>query len=126
MMTENITLEGENVTLTCKYDSSGQNLQWYRQYPESSPEYVLLVFGTTGDVIRADPQNLRLSAKVHSDSNHVSMEISSVMVSDSALYYCALGPTVTGNPINQHKNLHQMENSIFIYSYYTLFVLLFH
>lgn len=105
MSTENILLVGENVTLTCKYDGNVQNLQWYRQYPESSPEYVLSVFKATGDVVRADPQNLRLSAKVHSDSNHVSIEISSVKISDSAVYYCAVEPTVTGNPIYLYKNV---------------------
>lgn len=49
MVTENITSEGENFTLACKYDGNVQNLQWYRQYPESSPEYVLLVFEATDD-----------------------------------------------------------------------------
>ena len=98
MMTEINTLDGENVTLSCKYDGTNiQSLQWYLQSPGSRPEYVLLVYETTNTVIRADFQNLRLNATVNSERNQVSLEISSAKISDSAVYYCALQPTVTGN-----------------------------
>ena len=102
MMAEINALDGENVTLSCKYDGTNiQSLQWYLQYPGSRPEYVLLVFVR---VIHADSQNLRLNATVNSDRNQVSLEISSAKSSDSAVYYCALQPTVTGNTTSLYKN----------------------
>ena len=105
MMTEMNALDGENVTLSCKYDGTNiQSLQWYLQYPGSKPEYVLLVYETTNTVIHAASQNLRLNATVNSDRNQVSLEISSAKISDSAVYYCALQPTVTGNTTSLYKN----------------------
>ena len=103
-MAEMNVLEGENVTLSCKYDGNIQSLQWYHQYPGSRPEYLLSVFEATNSLVRADPQNLRLNAMVNSDSNQVSLEISSAKISDSAVYYCALQPTVTGNTTSLYKN----------------------
>uniref|UniRef100_A0A3B1KAY1 Ig-like domain-containing protein n=1 Tax=Astyanax mexicanus TaxID=7994 RepID=A0A3B1KAY1_ASTMX len=78
--------EGESVTLKCSYDSSSQYvyLFWYRQYPNRALQYLLL---------RGARSQERFKASV--DKTAVSLEISSTAVSDSALYYCALRPTVT-------------------------------
>ena len=104
MMTEHNAFVGENVILSCKYDGSLETLQWYRLYPGSKPEYVLLVYEATNTVIHADSQNLRLNAMVNSDRKQVSLKISSAKISDSAVYYCALQPTVTGNTTSLYKN----------------------
>ncbi|KTF83248.1 hypothetical protein cypCar_00022195 [Cyprinus carpio] len=88
--------EGSNVTLSCSY-SSADYLYWYRQYPGSAPEFIELILdGTTSPKkSEVDP---RLSVKlIKREQKHVDLEISSAAVSDSALYYCALRPTVTGN-----------------------------
>ncbi|CAB1326157.1 unnamed protein product [Coregonus sp. 'balchen'] len=74
-------LEGDVIKLFCNY-SSASNLQWYRQYPGSSPIFLLLTGVTSNpSVVKAKPEDLRLS------------EISSAEVTDPALYYCALQPT---------------------------------
>uniref|UniRef100_A0A8C1B3L0 Ig-like domain-containing protein n=1 Tax=Cyprinus carpio carpio TaxID=630221 RepID=A0A8C1B3L0_CYPCA len=85
--------ERETVILSCKYDSQARNLQWYRQYPGSRPEFLLLVY-ESNSVLHAEPPFPRLNASVNKEGKWVYLEISSVAVTDSALYYCALEPTV--------------------------------
>ena len=98
--------EGETVILSCKYDVSVQNLFWYRQYPGSGLEFLLLVVESSKKtVVYADPPIPRLDGNMNMGDKKVDLEISSAEVSDSALYYCALRPTVTGNMITLYKNL---------------------
>ena len=95
------SLQDDTVTLSCTYDGSVSNLQWYRQYPGSRPEYLLMIIPSTKSVTRASSLLQRLNATV--DENRVDLLISSAAVSDSALYYCAMEPTVTGNPATLYK-----------------------
>ncbi|KAK7163306.1 hypothetical protein R3I93_007370 [Phoxinus phoxinus] len=98
--------EGETVILSCKYDVSAQNLLWYRQYPGSGLEYLLLVVESSKKtVIYANPPIPRLDGKMNMGDKKVDLEISSAEVTDSAVYYCALRPTVTENMITLYKNL---------------------
>ncbi|KAI4899270.1 hypothetical protein NFI96_029733 [Prochilodus magdalenae] len=95
-------VEGETVTLSCRYEGSVYNLQWYRQYPGSRPEYLLMINPSTKGVSYANPRIPRLDGAVN--GSVVDLEISSAAVSDSVLYYCALEPTVTGNPDTLYRN----------------------
>ncbi|CAB1326180.1 unnamed protein product [Coregonus sp. 'balchen'] len=152
--TEELVQEGRNVHLSCKYDGTVYNLQWYRQYPRSKPEFLfcedltplkkeeyclegthvtlsynysrtasagdefywyhqdtaqrpefLLYISGTGFIKKADPLNTRISTKLNEEKNRLDLEISSAEVTDSALYYCAVRPTVTGNLHTLYKNL---------------------
>uniref|UniRef100_A0A3B3Q3S3 T-cell receptor alpha/delta variable 14.0 n=1 Tax=Paramormyrops kingsleyae TaxID=1676925 RepID=A0A3B3Q3S3_9TELE len=94
--------EGDNVTLSCNYSGSVNNLQWYRQYPRSAPEFLLLIMESSGSVPYPKP---RMSPKVDKENKRVDLELSSTEVTDSAVYYCALRPTVTGNSLTLYKNL---------------------
>ncbi|CAB1326170.1 unnamed protein product, partial [Coregonus sp. 'balchen'] len=83
-----VASERDRVTLSCNY-TSDVSLQWYRQYPKSAPQLVVMEYvdNTPGLILNHDKKDKR-----------VDLEISSAEVTDSALYYCALRPTVTGNP----------------------------
>ncbi|ROL46416.1 Immunoglobulin heavy variable 1-45 [Anabarilius grahami] len=93
---------GDEVTLSCKYDGAVNNLHWYRQYPGSKPEFLAYIYPHG---LKSEPLPPRLLPKVDKNNNLVYLEISSAEVSDSALYYCALTPTVTGNTSSLYKNI---------------------
>ena len=99
-------LQGDSVTLSCKYNGSFTTdyLLWYRQYSRSRPEFLILINEDKSVEQKADPPVAGVSANVNEEKNRVDLLISSAAVSDSALYYCALRPTVTGNPATLYKN----------------------
>nr|XP_023990546.1 uncharacterized protein LOC111957065 [Salvelinus alpinus] len=99
---------GSNVLLSCNY-SSAYNLLWYKQSPGSAPQYLLLIPHSTGTEYRADSLDARFSGKLNKEKTRVDLEISSADVTDSALFYCALRPTVTGNSETLYKNLTSPE-----------------
>uniref|UniRef100_A0A8C2F1G0 Ig-like domain-containing protein n=1 Tax=Cyprinus carpio TaxID=7962 RepID=A0A8C2F1G0_CYPCA len=88
--------DGNSVTLSCNYTGVVYNLLWYRQYQRSKPE-LLLFMTESGDPVKEDPSAHWLSAKVDKHRKLMELEISPAKT-DSAMYYCALLPTVTGNP----------------------------
>ncbi|KAI5614796.1 hypothetical protein C0J50_11101 [Silurus asotus] len=102
--------EGDNVTLSCNYKPSSSArdyyLHWYRQHPKSKPEFLFYISDSTGH--KSDSISPLLDVKVDKNNKTVDLIISSAAVSDSALYYCALRPTVTGNPAALYKNLHKV------------------
>uniref|UniRef100_A0A3Q1AHE2 Ig-like domain-containing protein n=1 Tax=Amphiprion ocellaris TaxID=80972 RepID=A0A3Q1AHE2_AMPOC len=91
--TEQVVAEGRNIKLTCEYDGSIYNIQWYRQFQRSRPEFLLSI--TEGGSIH--PTLSDFSAHIDKTQKHVDLEIISAAVTDSAVYYCAVRPTVTGN-----------------------------
>ncbi|KAI5103927.1 hypothetical protein C0J45_5553, partial [Silurus meridionalis] len=99
--------ETETVTLKCSYEANSNNiyLYWYKQNPNSAPHF-LLYKGAKSLRDKTNPMPPRLNAEVNKTNKQVDLIISSAAVSDSALYYCALVPTVTGNPAALYKNLH--------------------
>uniref|UniRef100_A0A3B4VR40 Immunoglobulin V-set domain-containing protein n=1 Tax=Seriola dumerili TaxID=41447 RepID=A0A3B4VR40_SERDU len=82
---------------------------WYRQYPGKPPEFLISHTGTGKEV--SDPVS-GLSFKVSEDQTRMDLNISSAAVSDSAVYYCAVKPTVTGNTKTLYKNLWSKDNTI--------------
>ncbi len=106
VQTEVFGTDGDNITLSCNY-SSAISLQWYRQYPNSAPEYLLVILHGTGQVSQKSKlvdQDPRFNGKLNEKKTQVILEISSAKLTDSALYYCALTPTVTGKHYTSYKN----------------------
>ncbi|KAF7705826.1 hypothetical protein C0J45_5543 [Silurus meridionalis] len=100
--------KGDDVTLSCsykKYSGAIDSLQWYREHPKSAPEFLLSITPSGRKSNNIPP---RLDAKVDKIKKQVDLIISSAAVSDSALYYCAVEPTMTGNPAALYKNLHRV------------------
>ncbi|KAI5609700.1 hypothetical protein C0J50_9367, partial [Silurus asotus] len=98
--------ERDDFTLSCSYNASFTNnyLHWYRQQPKSKPVFLLYINDLTGDKSGSFPP--RLDVEVDKNKKQVHLIISSAAVTDSALYYCALAPTVTGNPAALYKNIY--------------------
>ncbi|KAI5614161.1 hypothetical protein C0J50_9157, partial [Silurus asotus] len=89
--------ERSNTTLTCTYDDSAEYLHWYRQKRQSGPEFLLMISKTIETVKRAEHLEPQISIGLCKDKKNVDLEIFPAAVSDSALYYCAMEPTVTQN-----------------------------
>ncbi|KAI9531357.1 hypothetical protein NQZ68_042135 [Dissostichus eleginoides] len=104
--------EGGTVTLGCKFQTSNTaNLIWYKQEVNGYPKYMLKRYSGGGDNA-AEFQKDRFDATLNKPS--VPLQISSAAVTDSAVYYCALQPTVTGNTTTLYKNLWSKDNTILI------------
>uniref|UniRef100_A0A671SUZ1 Ig-like domain-containing protein n=1 Tax=Sinocyclocheilus anshuiensis TaxID=1608454 RepID=A0A671SUZ1_9TELE len=87
--------EGEPVTINCTYSTTDSfpYLFWYQQEIKGYPRYMLKKFPGSGEV---DKQfEGRFDANLNTSTTSVPLMIKNLRVSDSAVYYCALRPTVT-------------------------------
>ncbi|KAK9979210.1 hypothetical protein ABG768_012653 [Culter alburnus] len=98
--------EHDVVTLHCTYSTSDQYpyLYWYQQKNNGFPVYMLRKLSTGSSSSEKEFEE-RFHADLNKSSSSVSLSIRDVCVSDSAVYYCALVPTVTGNTKTLYKNL---------------------
>ncbi|KAJ4921616.1 hypothetical protein JOQ06_022998 [Pogonophryne albipinna] len=102
--------EGDTVTLGCTFKTSNTAyLFWYKQEVNGYPKYMLMRYLGTR-VNAAEFQKDKFDATINKTS--VPLQISSAAVTDSAVYYCALKPTVTGNTNTLYKNLWSKDNTI--------------
>ncbi|KAM3603827.1 uncharacterized protein V6R79_002707 [Siganus canaliculatus] len=105
--------EGDSVTLNCSYKISAgtPKLFWYKQDGNNSPKFILSrvsrVDGNTGKDFKD-----RFSSRLDSSTKSLPLQIQNLQLSDSAVYYCALRPTVTGNTKTLYKNLWSKDNAI--------------
>ena len=96
------SLEDSTVTLSYRYSkqaASNDYFFWYQQYPGKPPE-LLIYHSGSGEVLN----QLKPGLKIKVEKNQINMSISSAAVTDSAVYYCAVRPTVTGNSKTLYKN----------------------
>uniref|UniRef100_A0A3B3Q4B4 Ig-like domain-containing protein n=1 Tax=Paramormyrops kingsleyae TaxID=1676925 RepID=A0A3B3Q4B4_9TELE len=91
--------EGETASLECTFSTSSTNywVHWYLQYPGTAPQFILF----TG----SGKYKERFNASLDKTAMTVSLTVQNVQLSDSAVYYCALRPTVRisfSHPIQKH------------------------
>uniref|UniRef100_A0A3B4WU63 Ig-like domain-containing protein n=1 Tax=Seriola lalandi dorsalis TaxID=1841481 RepID=A0A3B4WU63_SERLL len=107
--TEEFSSEGSTVTLSYNYTKAADYNDyffWYRQYPGKPPQFLIFHLGTQNETKSG------LSVTVSGDKTRMGLQISSAAVTDSAVYYCAVKPTVTGNTKTLYKNLWSKDNTI--------------
>uniref|UniRef100_A0A3P9L3H7 Ig-like domain-containing protein n=1 Tax=Oryzias latipes TaxID=8090 RepID=A0A3P9L3H7_ORYLA len=108
---EVIAAEGDSLTLNCTFETSDKYayLFWYKQEVNSYPKYILKrdTYGTNENA--PEFKKDRFDAELKDKSVH--LQISSAAVTDSAVYYCVLRPTVTGNSKTLYKNSQSTQYS---------------
>uniref|UniRef100_A0A3Q2D8H8 Immunoglobulin V-set domain-containing protein n=1 Tax=Cyprinodon variegatus TaxID=28743 RepID=A0A3Q2D8H8_CYPVA len=108
------SLEGSSVTLSYSYSNkitASDDFFWYQQYPGKPPEFIMHISGLnrprSADNLKSAS---RFSTKLR-EEKHLDLLISSAELTDSAVYYCAVRPTVTGNTRTLYKNLQYCTTS---------------
>uniref|UniRef100_A0A3P9JBW9 Ig-like domain-containing protein n=1 Tax=Oryzias latipes TaxID=8090 RepID=A0A3P9JBW9_ORYLA len=93
--------EGKSVTMKCNYQTADSYpyLYWYKHDSDLQAPQFILWKGIGMTKIEG--------LKIQVQNKQIDLQISSAAVSDSAVYYCALQPTVTGNNKTLYKNLQQ-------------------
>ncbi|EGW10519.1 T-cell receptor alpha chain V region CTL-F3, partial [Cricetulus griseus] len=93
--------EGSPVMLNCTYQTiySGPVVFWYVQYLNKAPQ---LLLRSATENKRTEQQGFH--ATLHKRNSSFHLEKSSMQLSDSALYYCALSDTVREMQGKLHTN----------------------
>ncbi|MEQ2296237.1 hypothetical protein AMECASPLE_022884 [Ameca splendens] len=109
MKNQESSLERSSVSLS--YSLSREVLSndyffWYRQYPGEPPELLISHSASGVEGIKKVPK-----LKIQVTKTQMDLQISSAAVTDSAVYYCAVKPTVTGNTRTLYKNLQYSTTS---------------
>uniref|UniRef100_A0A8C1RZP9 Ig-like domain-containing protein n=1 Tax=Cyprinus carpio TaxID=7962 RepID=A0A8C1RZP9_CYPCA len=97
-----ILFQGETFKLSCSYSTNNDYvvLYWYRQNPKGKPQYLL----RKGARLHHDDNTS--DGRFQSTTSRASTELTITdVLTDSALYYCALKPTMTGNSTTVYKNI---------------------
>ncbi|GCC19782.1 hypothetical protein chiPu_0018528 [Chiloscyllium punctatum] len=87
--------EGKDVTLNCNYTGDGYYLFWYRQFPGKPPEFPVRRHTSGSAKWKADFAQTRFSDAFQKTEDSYRLNISQLLLSDTAVYDCAINLTVT-------------------------------
>ena len=96
VQTAEFSSEGSSVTLSYNISKSVDGddyFLWYRQHTGKPPEFLALVSGL--GLNKTAENQTRFSAKLSEGKTRVDLEIYRSLPTDSAVYCCAVRPTVT-------------------------------
>ncbi|CAL9689539.1 unnamed protein product [Knipowitschia caucasica] len=104
--------EGHTHTLICNFTTTASYacLFWYRQKDGDSPKFMM--WRDTLRNVHNSPEFDESKFGAELVGNSLSLKMEAVDVTDSAVYYCALQPTLTGNTNTLTKNLCGKDNTI--------------
>lgn len=89
--------EGANSTLSCKFSTSVNNVQWFRQNPGGH-------LGNLFYIPTGTQKKGRLEATTDTKDRHSSLIISSSQTTDSAIYFCAVEAQCSSDTCSLYKN----------------------
>ncbi|KAK7879585.1 hypothetical protein WMY93_033707 [Mugilogobius chulae] len=106
--------QGETVEIECTFETNdlSPTLFWYKQEGLGAPKYMMKKMKTTSGWHETHKSQEFNRFEVEAKDNSFHLIIQDVDVTDSAVYYCALRPTVTGNTKTLNKNLWSKDNTI--------------
>lgn len=108
LIAEKHVLEGNDDILAI-ISFTGVYIQWYHQYPKSRPSRPW----NPGFHVSIFPSDTQIQAP-KAEKKPEDLKISAAAVSDSAVYNCALRPTVTGNRVTMYNNPLLSKESAYI------------
>uniref|UniRef100_A0AAV2JW05 Ig-like domain-containing protein n=1 Tax=Knipowitschia caucasica TaxID=637954 RepID=A0AAV2JW05_KNICA len=108
---EDRVTEGHTHTLICNFTTTSAflYLYWYKQEGQGAPKYMMTIY-SGGVIYSPEFDGSKFGAELV--NNSLSLKMEAVDVTDSAVYYCALQPTLTGNTNTLNKNLCSKDNTI--------------
>ena len=105
VQTAEFSSEGSSVTLSyniSKPATAGDYFYWYRQYPGKPAEFLVVITGSeTNTTSQTQP---RFSTKLSEGKSCVFLSVSCAELTDSAVYMCAVRPTVLSCSFILYKN----------------------
>lgn len=90
--------EGASSTLRCKFSTTVNTVQWFRQNPGG--DLINLFYISSGRKVKG-----RLSATTDPKERNSSLHISSSQTTDSAVYFCAVEPQCPPGTCSLYTNL---------------------
>uniref|UniRef100_A0A4W3IFN7 Ig-like domain-containing protein n=1 Tax=Callorhinchus milii TaxID=7868 RepID=A0A4W3IFN7_CALMI len=90
-----VNKEGEIAILQCTYSTTESDyyLYWYRHYPDKQPEFIIWRYSGNDNQVKGIGFGNHFSAQLQKSNSSTSLSISELVVSDSAVYYCAFSLT---------------------------------